>query len=100
MAINNKTQKETILLRYKEPSKNSDKFYIMERDTSKITWKASWGRQGSKPQIKDDYPISQWHTKLNEKLKKGYKQISDEIVEKVEMEKLWELDGREYELPD
>ena len=65
-----------------EPGANNNKWYRCEPHGE--TWTASWGRVGNEGQSKD-YPRSQYEKKLNEKLKKGYKDqtelIQDLIVE-------------------
>jgi predicted DNA-binding WGR domain protein len=47
-----------------------NKFYLMEK-TSLIYWEASYGKIGT-PGVTMKYPMSVWHKKKNEKLKKGY----------------------------
>ena len=64
---------------------NNNKFY----DMSKINdseWEARYGRVGASPQIRR-YPLSQWNKKYNEKLAKGYKDMSDMVEEAIEKEK-------------
>ena len=63
---------------------NNNKFY----DMSKINdseWEARYGRVGASPQIRR-YPLSQWNKKYNEKLAKGYKDMSDMVEEAIEKE--------------
>ena len=48
---------------------NNNKFYHMEQiDTN--NWKATWGRVSTPGQTMT-YPMSQWQSKYNEKVKKG-----------------------------
>lgn len=49
---------------------NHNKFYRMIPDGS--IFRVEYGRIGNDYVAKDEYPISQWDKKLNEKLKKGY----------------------------
>jgi len=57
----------------------NNKFYDMF-DTEDGKFRAEYGRVGTSPQ-KRVYPIGQWQEKYNEKLKKGYKDISGLYVE-------------------
>ena len=61
---------------------NNNKEYIMTQiDDS--TFKAEWGRVGSSYQS-TTYPIYEWCSKYNSKVKKGYKDVSN-LVEKVDV---------------
>lgn len=55
-------------------SQGHNKYYTMIPEGNSFTVK--YGRVGSSEQTRT-YPISQWNKKLNEKLKKGYTEISD-----------------------
>jgi poly [ADP-ribose] polymerase len=57
-----------------EPGENNNKFYEM-KDNNDGTFTAYWGRVGSSPQ-KKVYAISQWNSVSNQKLKKGYRDIT------------------------
>lgn len=69
------------------------KFYRMT-EISATEWEAEYGKIGNTPQ-KTKYSISQWHKKYNEKISKGYKELShisvtpkqttDIILEKLQM---------------
>lgn len=54
---------------------NHNKYYNM-RDNGDGTFTAEYGRVGSAPQTAT-YPSSQWSKKYNEKLNKGYKDVTD-----------------------
>lgn len=58
-----------------EADENNNKFYHME-DNGNGTFKANWGRVGAKGQFKD-FLMSDWNSKLNSKLKKGYVDITE-----------------------
>lgn len=53
---------------------NNNKFYYME-ELGDGNWKATWGRIGVTESTKI-YPMKQWDSKYNEKLRKGYKDIT------------------------
>lgn len=55
-----------------------NKFYTMVPEGDSFTVK--YGRVGSSEQTRT-YPISQWSKKLNEKIKKGYTEISDLMLD-------------------
>ena len=59
-------------IRLENTQNNSNKFYEM-KETGNGDFIASWGRIGNSiyPQQKS-YPMSDWDTTLNKKLKKGY----------------------------
>lgn len=56
------------------PDTNNNKFYRMTPHGN--TWTAEYGRVGATG-VKKDYPISMWYDKLDEKLRKGYQDVSD-----------------------
>lgn len=56
---------------------NHNKFYYME-DLNNGTFKVTYGRVGNSERIVN-YPISQWNTKYNEKIKKGYIDVTEKI---------------------
>lgn len=56
-------------------SENNNKFYEMT-ENSDGTFLAEWGRVGASSQ-KQTYPIYQWDKKYNEKVRKGYKDITE-----------------------
>ena len=53
---------------------NNNKFYNM-RDNNNGTFTVTWGRVGTDG-TQTTYPISQWDSKYNSKVKKGYQDIS------------------------
>jgi poly [ADP-ribose] polymerase len=53
---------------------NNNKYYKM-KENSDNTFTAIWGRVGSSENTMN-YPIEQWEKKYNEKIKKGYKDIT------------------------
>lgn len=53
---------------------NNNKYYYME-ELGDGNWKATWGRIGVTESTKN-YPMKQWDSKYNEKLRKGYKDIT------------------------
>ncbi len=55
--------------------KNNNKVYTMTK-ISNDTFKVEYGRVGAKPQI-ETYPIYRWNSKYNEKIKKGYIDITN-----------------------
>lgn len=55
-------------------NENNNKYYRMtENDNG--TWTAKWGRVGASENVME-YPMDQWQKKYNEKIKKGYKDIT------------------------
>lgn len=56
-------------------NKNNNKYYTLTK-IDNDTFKVEYGRVGAKPQI-ENYPISKWHTKYNEKIRKGYIDITN-----------------------
>ena len=65
-------------------SANNNKYYKMTPHGD--TWTAEYGRVGSTAQ-KRDYPISQWSSKSNEKIRKGYTDQSDLVEDLIQVEK-------------
>ena len=69
--------------------KNNNKFYIMKK-LSDGNWEANWGRvKGNLNDIKEFqkqvYPSYEWQKKYNEKIKKGYEDVThlyEEIIHK------------------
>lgn len=58
---------------------NNNKFYIMNWDGSSSNFNVEYGRVES-TSTKTSYPISQWSTKYNEKIRKGYKDVTDMVT--------------------
>ena len=56
---------------------NHNKFYYME-DLNNGTFKVTYGRVGNSERIVI-YPISDWDKKYNEKIKKGYIDVTEKI---------------------
>ena len=54
---------------------NHNKFYEMEQYTTNY-FNVSYGRIGANPQIRT-YHIESWNRKYNEKINKGYKDVSE-----------------------
>lgn len=55
--------------------KNNNKYYTLTK-VNNDTFKVEYGRVGAKPQI-ENYPIHRWNSKYNEKIKKGYIDITN-----------------------
>jgi poly [ADP-ribose] polymerase len=55
--------------------KNNNKYYTLTK-VNNDTFKVEYGRVGAKPQI-EIYPIYRWNSKYNEKIKKGYIDITN-----------------------
>ena len=53
---------------------NHFKFYEMT-DNGDGTWMARWGKIGTSGSIQN-YPMSQWYNKHDEKIRKGYKEVN------------------------
>jgi len=62
-----------------DPEKNSNKEYEM-REKGDGTFDITFTRVGKTPQH-DNQPLRKWDSKLNEKLKKGYRRITDLVTE-------------------
>lgn len=61
------------------PNANSNKFYIMKEQAGD-TFTVEFGRVGVSPQ-KVSYSMRQWNSKYNEKVKKGYKDVTELMSE-------------------
>lgn len=88
---------EEIKLRYLvmvTASANNNKYYkqIPHGDS----WTAEYGRVGSSPQRRE-YPMSQWNSKYNEKIRKGYVDQSDLVEDLIQVEKPKKSEYREIE---
>lgn len=75
-------------------SANNNKFYKMYPHGD--TWTAEYGRVGSSSQ-KREYPIRQWESKYNEKIRKGYVDQSDLVEDLIQIEKPKSSEYREIE---
>ena len=75
-------------------SANNNKYYkqIPHGDT----WTAEYGRVGSSPQRRE-YPMSQWNSKYNEKLRKGYVDQSELVEDLIQVEKPKKSEYKEIE---
>lgn len=75
-------------------SANNNKYYkqIPHGDS----WTAEYGRVGSSPQRRE-YPMSQWNSKYNEKIRKGYVDQSDLVEDLIQVEKPKRSEYREIE---
>ena len=75
-------------------SANNNKYYkqIPHGDS----WTAEYGRVGSSPQRRE-YPMSQWNSKYNEKIRKGYVDQSDLVEDLIQVEKPKKSEYREIE---
>lgn len=75
-------------------SANNNKYYkqIPHGDS----WTAEYGRVGSSPQRRE-YPMSQWNSKYNEKIRKGYVDQSDLVEDLIQVEKSKKSEYREIE---
>ena len=75
-------------------SANNNKYYkqIPHGDS----WTAEYGRVGSNPQRRE-YSMSQWESKYNEKIRKGYVDQSDLVEDLIQTEKLKKSEYREIE---
>ena len=65
-------------------SANNNKYY--KQIPNGDSWTAEYGRVGSSPQRRT-YPMNQWDTKYNEKIRKGYVDQSDLIEDLIQVEK-------------
>lgn len=65
-------------------SSNNNKYY--KQIPNGDTWTAEYGRVGSSPQRRT-YPMSQWQSKYNEKIRKGYVDQSDLVEDLIHIEK-------------
>ena len=74
---------------------NNNKFYYME-DLHNGNFKVSYGRVGASETVLT-YPISQWDKKYNEKIKKGYTDVTEKMTA---IKKTSELDISDPEVKD
>lgn len=75
-------------------SANNNKFYKMIPHGDR--WTAEYGRVGAGVQRRE-YSISQWNSKYNEKIKKGYVDQSDLVEDLIQIEKPKQSEYREIE---
>ena len=75
--------------------KNNNKYYYME-DLNNGTFKATYGRVGA-TESTVTYPMSQWNKKYNEKIKKGYVDVTEKTAE---IKKSSELDIADPDVKD
>ena len=75
-------------------SANNNKYYkqIPHGDS----WTAEYGRVGSSPQRRE-YPMSQWDSKYNEKIRKGYVDQSELVEDLIQVEKPTKSEYKEIE---
>lgn len=75
-------------------SANNNKYYkqIPHGDT----WTAEYGRIGSSSQRRE-YPMSQWNSKYNEKIRKGYVDQSDLVEDLIQVQKPKQSEYKEIE---
>lgn len=68
----------------KDPKKaaQSNKYYIMEWDGTSSDFGVKYGRVES-TEATDSYPIGKWDSKYNEKIKKGYRDVTHTVAETV-----------------
>jgi poly [ADP-ribose] polymerase 2/3/4 len=55
---------------------NNNKYYDMTRNDDNSTWTAKWGRVGV-TESTQVYPMEKWDSKYREKVKKGYKDVTE-----------------------
>lgn len=65
---------------------NSNKFYHM-KENQDGTFQVNYGRVGVGSPRVATYPISNWNVKYNEKIRKGYQDMSDTMLVKVDKKK-------------
>lgn len=75
-------------------SANNNKYY--KQIPHGNTWTAEYGRVGSNPQRRE-YPMSQWDSKYNEKIRKGYVDQSDLVEDLIKVEKPSKSEYKEIE---
>lgn len=75
-------------------SANNNKFYKMIPHGD--TWTAEYGRVGSSSQ-KREYSMSQWESKYNEKIRKGYVDQSELVEDLIQIEKPKNSEYKEIE---
>ena len=75
-------------------SANNNKYYkqIPHGDS----WTAEYGRVGSSPQRRE-YPMSQWNSKYNENIRKGYVDQSELVEDLIQVEKPKQSEYKEIE---
>lgn len=75
-------------------SANNNKYYkqIPHGDS----WTAEYGRVGSSPQRRE-YPMSQWNSKYNEKIRKGYVDQSELVEDLIQVENPTKSEYKEIE---
>lgn len=56
-------------------AQNNNKFYLMQSNDDNTSFTATYGRVGTAGQTAT-YPMSKWSQKYNEKIKKGYKDVT------------------------
>jgi len=75
-------------------SANNNKYY--KQIPHGNSWTAEYGRVGSNPQRRE-YPMSQWDSKYNEKIRKGYVDQSDLVEDLIQIEKPSKSEYKEIE---
>lgn len=75
-------------------SANNNKYY--KQVPHGDSWTTEYGRVGSSPQRRE-YPMSQWNSKYNEKIRKGYVDQSDLVEDLIRVEKPKKSEYREIE---
>jgi len=73
---------------------NNNKYYDMTPHGD--SWTATYGRIGSSSQTRT-YPISQWNSKYNEKVKKGYVDQTDLVQDLISTEKPTQSEYKDIE---
>ena len=73
---------------------NNNKYY--KQIPHGNTWTAEYGRIGSSSQRRE-YPMSQWNSKYNEKIRKGYVDQSDLVEDLIQVQKPKQLEYKEIE---
>lgn len=73
---------QIIKLIFVDIEKNHNKIYLMEQ-IDNDTFKASWGREGNENLPSKIFQMYEWDKKMNSKIKKGYKDVTFTIGEKV-----------------
>lgn len=73
---------------------NNNKYYKMTPHGN--SWTAEYGRIGSSPQTRT-YPMSQWNSKYNEKVNKGYVDQTDLVKDLISTEKPKQSEYKEIE---
>lgn len=75
-------------------SANNNKFY--KQVPHGDTWTAEYGRVGATSQ-KREYPMSQWNSKYNEKIRKGYVDQSELVEDLIQVQKPAKSEYKEIE---